>query len=481
MEPRKLEHKASDLEHDVWESSSFLNPAIWSRLPKDIIMVIIAQSDTAMQKRWACVSSMYHVYACSRIWRHVRLSTKNPVQVLAALMYCPQKPFWEFICETSAGASNVKHSSFREHVWKRAITNLYNENAWILEAPLLGAHVRTLELDDWIGWQMLDNAISMLLPSLTGLISFQCAGAVGRATLEQLSHLKSVRRMMLRNTSMKRALPSDPMAINTYVSELGPPVSFEPLCQMKNLQILVIGRLRFKEAVPLAKTIPLLRLEELSIACAGWITETEIGVTRGTESLESPLIPFLRSLLSDGGFPRTLKTLCLSEVFYAKLDSVFQMVAATIQECKSLLRLTVNISLAVLAWKKIIDLGLWSYLYFHVVREWACLSSTDILRCAMVYWESIEIPRLTIPLPGPTDRPISNLARTLDMIIASPYLSDQRMFVARFSFFRNERPDYSNEADITMTYPCPSSRGFRCPRDDDIEELCDAFLSMKAH
>ncbi len=338
-----------------------LTPQIWSKLPHDILFVIVDCLDLPDWKEWSCVSQAFFPYASARIWRTIRIKARH-----IETFRCSQEGETEGHHE--ALQHNILHrlthnacrkfpspvfQGIREdtpmHIYHPKVE--YPDEASVglprIPASLPGSWVRHLELFDRGPSLQIDlkssDVLTQLFSHLDGLRKISYDGKLNSNTLAKITQIRTLTSLCLRVGSEQASL-----SLN-YRLYRGPwiPVTLEfgLLSALPHLRILHIGHLANGEAEGLARSVMSLKLESLHVSTFGWLIfhGDKPKVARNFRVV-SPLIVFLHALATlplvdesqPRGFPLTLRSLILCDKFYPRLPFLHQRLMRLITHCEML-------------------------------------------------------------------------------------------------------------------------------------------------
>ena len=470
-------------------SSTFsLDPKIWSRSPDDILFLIIPYLDIRSQKQWAQVSQTFYSYACSRIWRDVRVevshfdtyvllhekkepSTANTSQgIVHFLINNPFRPNTNLVFGGFRGPGEAQDVMLMQHVQKSIRLPL-------LEMPLPGSHVRILRIDtsDSVCLKSsLDSVLPVLLQCLPRLYKIFYDGPLAQSTLAAFLHSRSLKTLIIRRALCFKKPTGD---LNSGVaSGTDSSLDFRVLRSgQQNLNCLTIGRLKQNEAKALAEIIPSMRLIGLSLDCYGLIRDRGDHINFECSDSVSPLLSFIQHLSTTGGFPSGLIRLRLSDIFHKKIFPLFQLIAKMIQPCSSLeiLGVTVTYNIKVLA-----KFGLRPCSTRVEVCSWETLARDELLDLVVHYRSPSGEIRVTGGLSERAKSPIANLARTMDDMAVAQAWESSKMIASSFTFRRNTYLP----RDVISLGPCAEKECW-CrdteSSDQEVIQLSNAFQTLK--
>ena len=451
-----------------------LDPTIWSNLPYDILLNVVVHSDLPTQINWSCTSRAMFPLASCEIWGSLCLRSSEITAYV--LIVAGQRS----TNRTNGIVHFLLESSYRRHDnWDHVLARNTTLKAFVhrphgiekyedprqLIATLPISRVKDLEIDN----QGFDDqhprcrhfnmnlVLPALLQRLLKLRSFHYLGPLSPKALVSIVQVSSLRALQLRTGNDVLKVPSDPNAIPTMPWE-DVALDWIVLANLKGLQALEIGRLISGEGHRLAQGVATLDLRRLHLSCWGWESENSPpNPSMHCSGRTSALVLFLDALTTLDlrgdrtyrGLPSTLEHLVLIDKYHTSIPSLHQLIATAILPCKNLKTLGTTIKINGKGYNTISKMGLPAYHRIVGLNSWQQLSSDEGMKMLHQYLSPLAEIRQTNPYP----RPVRNIFKTLDEVIAAA--DGLRFYRMSMKFVR----DRQLQSDEIIVYPCEEDHG----------------------
>lgn len=450
-----------------------LDPTIWSKLPHDVVLNVIEQSDLPTQINWSCTSRAIFLDASSKIWSslRVRSSAITAYGLIVAGYRSTDRAdgVVHFLLESAYRRHNkwdhvLASDRTREFILRpNGVERYSHRNQLIATLPV--SHVKDLGIDNQgfndqhpICDQFdMDHVLSSLLQSLPKLRSVNYVGPLSAKTLAAIIQVDSLRVLQVRNGSDVLKVPTSPTATPT-VPWTDFPLDWSVLANLKDLQELEVGRLIHDEVRGLAKAVVSLNVRKLHLSCWGWEYENTLP-SRSMPPTEgkSTLVEFLEALttldLGDGqmgrGLPSSLEHLVLVDRFDTRIQLLHQLIATAILPCDNLKTLSTTISVSARCYDFVSKMGLPAYHKIVGLGSWQQFSSDGGMRISHQYRSASGEIFQTNPYP----KPLPNIAKTLDRVITVAGGTENYRMSMKFVRGRQFR------SDEILVCPCEGEKG----------------------
>ncbi|CAD6581096.1 MAG: hypothetical protein ASARMPREDX12_000352 [Alectoria sarmentosa] len=319
-----------------------MDPLIWSKMPGDIIFLIIKASDRATQISWSSTRRVFYNYSCSRIWSDLSISPFD----IDGCAGNSELWWWPARLERYGKIHFMAKHARQQN--KLARMGSYIESILV---DARGDLKHALRNEPAASQRALEVALPTLLPLLPILSRCVFDGALYRETLSQLVQISNLKHLELRGDDWYLQqgcsyIEDSHSWVWRRWSDLI--LDFRVLANLKSLRSLKIGRLQHHEAQGLAEGVARLQLINLEIHSSPWVKDEDPRHNlAGNKTYDSPLMFFFYSMtrrrgpgLSPRGLPSTLETLILRDRFhvYGKPTKHIYLRAAC-RNCRSLRRL----------------------------------------------------------------------------------------------------------------------------------------------
>ncbi|KAI4188758.1 MAG: hypothetical protein LQ348_003890 [Seirophora lacunosa] len=355
-------------------TSSFLSkpdPAFWSKLPPEIIAMIVENCDRETIINWSCTCSSFYDIASNVLWRSLSLSAEALYGFTQCDLRDSQGKY--LFKRTSVGSVSVPcKNDMVPFLDKKAFrANKLFRTAFAFPVPsakLPGERVRDLRVNFiadhptahymmmMSSQRHIEAAVRRLLELMPNLHSFSFEGILHRPALAALVTIRNLRQLELRGEEDSiqdldpyfdgEAEPIPALSLVLNVRILG---------NLSALRKLTIGRLTPLEARPLGAAIVGLDLDYLLISSAPPVHGAHVpGDFRGTMEDVSPLLSVLKSILQHrrrkgtndgraGTFPLTLRSLTLRDHYRIWQQHNENVLLDTVSKCRDLTYLEIQV------------------------------------------------------------------------------------------------------------------------------------------
>ena len=457
-----------------FEHEHELDPTIWSKLPRDVLLNVVEQSDLPTQINWSCTSRAIFLEASSKVWEslHVRGSAITAYVLIVSGFRSTDRAdgIVHFLLESA-----YRHKNKWDHVFasdrtdgmfilRRNGSERYSHPDQLL-ATLPLSHVKDFGIENQgfkdqhpICKQFdMDLVLPSLLQRLPKLQSFNYVGPLSARMLTTIIQVNSLKVLQVRNGNDVLKAPTSLFAIHT-LPWTDVSLDWSALANMKGLEELEVGRLIRHEARRLAEGVISLNLRKLHLSCWGWEYENTLPSTSVPSTAStSALVLFLDALttldLGNGqmgpGLPSSLKHVVLVDKFHTRIEVLYQLIATAILPCHNLETLSTTISVNGMCYELLSKMGLPAYHKTIGLGSWQQLSSDEGMKVFHQYRSaSGEIFR-TNPYP----RPLPNIAKTLDRVIE--FADGTGIYRMSMNFVRGRQ----FQSDEILVYPCEGEDG----------------------
>ncbi|KAL9008127.1 MAG: hypothetical protein Q9173_006717 [Seirophora scorigena] len=348
------------------------DPAFWSKLPPEIVAMIIETCDRETIINWSCTSSSFYDIASNVLWRSLSLSA----EALYGFTQCELRDRhgkYLFKCKGMGRVSEPFKRDMISFLDKKAF-RLSKSSRTALAFPvpsakLPGERVRDLHVNFiadhptehcmmmmMTSQRHIEAAVRRLLELMPDLQSFSFEGILHRPALAALATIRNLRQLELRGEedSLRdldpyfdgEAQPIPALSLLLDIHVLG---------NLSTLRKLTIGRLTPLEAHPLGAVIVRLELDYLFVSSAPPVSGAHVpGDFRGTTEDVSPLLSVLKSILQHrcrkgtndetaGTFPLTLRSLILRDHYRIWQQSNENVLLETVSNCRNLTYLEIQV------------------------------------------------------------------------------------------------------------------------------------------
>ncbi|KAL8926890.1 MAG: hypothetical protein Q9208_002699 [Pyrenodesmia sp. 3 TL-2023] len=317
-----------EYERTRWRGSWFDPPdeRIWARLPHEIKLNILEQSDRKTLISWSCTARLFYDLASTVLWKRIRLRPSELMGYSTRSRLERQNR-----ADTLTRASDLMMNFLAEEAFRHptkgfwlnipgALAKAPNERIKCVEVDLLGSPYVPYLSDS----KKIRRTVSRLVSSVPNLRDLTFEGMLDPETFGILVgshdlHALTIRRCVDLLTYLR---PTQNGA--GQLTEWNQTLDLSHLCSLTNLRRLAIGRLVPREVRGLAKAVVDLSLTYLSISAAppaiedDWDYENNF---RGDWDDESPLLTLLKLIpavrrnekSAPGCLPRSLRTLGLRD------------------------------------------------------------------------------------------------------------------------------------------------------------------------
>lgn len=467
-----------------------LDPTIWSKLPHDIFFNIIEHSDLPTQINWSCTSRSIFPIASCKIWSSLRVrsseltayfsivsgqrSTNHADGIVHFLLESSYRNYhtWKhvYVSDSTGGAFVHRPNGVEKYTYPKQIT-----------ATLPVSRVQDLSIDNQ-GFDDqhhicnrfdMDHVLPTLLKRLPKLQCFTYVGPLSAMVLAAISQVDSLRVLHARNSNDVLEVRTTPTP-NLIMPWIDLPLNWSVLAKLKILQVLEVGRLARDEALGLARGITSLNLKRLHLSCWGWEYKgIDLSRPMRSAAYTSALVIFLEALMtldlrSDAtcpGLPPTLEHLVLVDKYCPRIPSLHQLIATVITPCENLETLSTTISMNGRCYDAISKMGLPASEKAVGLYSWQQLSCEEEVKILHQY----QSPSGDVLRTNPYPKPLRNIFRTLDHVIASAEGPGNYRVSMKFVKKRQFR------SDEIIVYPCEGedspSAGERGPQAQDASMM----------
>lgn len=329
--------------------SEEISRAVWSKMPSDIVNLIIEQSDRATLHRWPRTCSAFHRVSSALLWKEIYIEVSDLhaywqwTRTLSPFPHIRPEDggIIDFLIRGPAHEDFYKPSAFRHED--------------LTASPR--SRIRRLSLDARCGRyaqaiiknQELEIILGFFALFLGLLESLEYKGPIQQGSLGQIVKFENLKHLGLRrwrwcHRTSEEAKDTDDLDF-TYLSEI------------HSLSNLYIDELRTPEAQGLAQAVRHLhRLTNLSLSASPFIFGTSnTGLHTKSPGGVSPFIPFLEALACrgnetktvpgdgiQGGLPRRLQTLVLDDPYHRQFPALNWVLQRAIEPCQNLPHLSFN-------------------------------------------------------------------------------------------------------------------------------------------
>ena len=268
----------------------------------------------------------------------------------------------------------------------------------------------------------MDGVLIALLNRLPVLQSFRYLGPVSMKTLAAIMQINNLRVLQIRNGSDLLDLHS--RSLNRIMPWIDIVQDWSVLANLESLQTLKVGRLIREEADGLAKGIAFLKLRRFHISCWGWdYGSTNPRISTRSTVHKSALVRFLDAIVTLNvhsgqvhcGLPSTLKHIVLVDNYHSLIPSLYELLTTAISPCENLDTLSVTMTVNRECYENIGRIGLSAYCKMVGLRNWLQICCDEGMKALHQY----RSPSGEILQTDPYPRPLHNIARTLDRVIAA--------------------------------------------------------------
>ena len=439
-----------------------LDPAIWSKAPHDILLKIIEHSDPSTQTSWSCTSRNIFLDASSIIWNSLCLRSSDIKGYISTVSGQRSPNRADGIVHFLLESAYRRHNLW-DHVFAKDRTGgvfIYRPNGvekycdyQQLIATLPVSHVKYLEVDHQgfdiahpiANRNQMDLTLRTLLKRLPKLRSLKYVGPFSDRTLAAIIPVHSLRELQVRNSKVVVEMPTNTSRFfNMRWIDLAQ--DWSVLADLKGLQSLEVGRLMREEAAGLAQGIAALPLRRLHVSSWGWeYKDWDPSTTVRPSTYTSALVMFLDALMeadlqndhAHGGLPSTMVHLVLIDKYYSCIPSLHQLLATAISPCAKLETLSITICVNGRCYENISKMGLPAYNRIIGLGSWQQLSCDE----EMTLLHQYRGPSSEILQTNPYPRPLRNIVKTLDQIVAAAKGSGGYRMSMNFTCGREFRND----------------------------------------
>ena len=441
---------------------------------------------------------MYPIASCE-IWGSLRLRSSE-ITAYVAIVAGQRTPnnangIVHFLLESSyRHRGNWDHVLARNATLKAFVHRPHGvekyEDPMQLIATLPISRVKDLEIDNQ-GFDdqhprcrlfNMTHVLRALLQRVMKLRSFYYLGPLSPRALESIVQVTSLRALHVRTGNDVLKVPRGRSRIPPMPWE-DVAIDWEVLANLKGLQELEIGRLISGEGPSVAAGVAALNLRRLHLSCWGWESENSPpNPSMRQNSHTSALVLFLDTLTtldlrgdpSLRGLPSTLEHLMLVDKYHTLIPSLHQLIATAILPCNNLKTLGTTVKVNGESYDTISKMGLPAYHKIVGFNSWQQLSSDE----GMTILHQYQSPSGEIRQTNPSPRPVRNILKTLDEVIAA----GGGIWIYRMSmkFVR----DRQLRSDEILVCPCEEDHGpsaaERGPQAQDtgMEVLTTQFKSL---
>lgn len=355
-----------------------LSSAVWSKIPSDVVSLIIEQSDRATLHNWARTCSACHRVSSALLWKDIYIHRKDihayweRARTLRTSFHTrPENGgIVDFLIRGPAHDDFYKPSASRHE-------DLAGSPRSRIKRLFLDARPGVSIVQESITGQELEMTLGFFALFMSRLELLMFHGRLDQASLRQLVRFETLKHLDLRRWTWWNRISEEAKYINTLGPRNAPwaelALDFTCLRDMHSLSNLYIDELMTLEAQGLAKAVRHLQhLTVLSLTASISITGAN-DRERRTEIADdvSPFIPFLEALSSrgdetktgpgdetPGGFPVRLQTLVLDDHYHRKFPSLNRMLHSAIEPCPNLPHLKLNFQHKTIARDFLCSLGL---------------------------------------------------------------------------------------------------------------------------
>ena len=474
-----------------------LDPAIWSNVNHDILLIIIEQSDLPTLINWSCTSRAIFPIASCKIWASLRVRSSD-ITAYILIVYGHRSTdrsdgILHFLLESAyrrnSGWNHIFASDHPDGVFihqRHGVEKFVHERQLIPTLPV--SRIKRFEIDNQ-GFDSqhpvcnqidLDCVLPILLKRLSALQSFKYVGPLSGKGLAAILRVDSLRVLQVRTGSDTLKVQDGQVTMPWIDNTL----NWTALGSLKCLESLEIGRLIRHETPLLATAVASLNLRRLHLSCWGWEFENvDASHSWGANNNKSALVLFLDAITTvylDGsqrisGLPPSLQHLVLVDKYHTQIPSLYQLIATAILPCENLESLDTTISVNGRCYDRISKMGLPSHHRTVGLKSWKQLSCEEGMKVLHQYRGPSDEILQTDPYP----RPLSNIVETLDQAIAGAERpASYRMsmkFVKQDRFRSDEIIVYPCEGEYD---PCAAELGPQA-RDEDMIDLVAQFRRME--
>ncbi|KAL8647716.1 MAG: hypothetical protein Q9210_005391 [Variospora velana] len=360
---------ASSIDTIANESLSLPNPdpAVWSKLPVEILAIIIEHCDRQTIINWSCTHGFFYDIASNALWKSLFL----PPEAMSVFTQCKLR---------DRQGKCLFRGRRTGRVWEPCKNNMvhfldkkaFGENSSVTEvafpvpsARLPGERVRNLRVNFVASYphnhfmmtspRHIDAVVLRLLTCMPNLQSFSFEGILHQQTLAVLAIIRSLRKLELRGEEDSlQALDPDFDSAGQPIPAMGLVLDFRNLGIFNVLRDLTVGRLTPLEAHRLGEAIIKLDLDHLCVSSAPPVDGAHAQADfRGTIADESPLLTLLKSILQHGRqdisgetagtFPLTLRTLTLRDHYRIWQHCNENVLLDTVSPCRNLTYIEIQV------------------------------------------------------------------------------------------------------------------------------------------
>ncbi|KAL8963782.1 MAG: hypothetical protein Q9183_004962, partial [Haloplaca sp. 2 TL-2023] len=314
-----------------------MDPSIWSKVPYDILYLIVKVCDRQTLINWSCTNQIFYDFASNILWERIEISTEQ------ITTYCTSRDGdWSSVVDGShtdpelrlalfLGMNSFRHSyrhypGFPEILGEQA--KLPTQRAVKLRLEYMD-HANHKYIINSNGLKSVVKAISEIVGFMPNLRVCQLEGPLQAEILEPVTCvLKNLRELRLREGAefVHHSIPGLSFDYPEEIMECDQTLPLQRLSYCTHLTRLKVMRLAPREAESLAMAISgLPHLTHLAITAAPAAAEHDPRKSfAGTSEDDSPIFSFLSALWRDvpssktpkfSPFPMTLQYLTLRDLY----------------------------------------------------------------------------------------------------------------------------------------------------------------------